>query len=62
MLGFSKNEIMAMLEKAKIGESQKDAIADIIYRNNQRIEQELGLIINQILYERERELINSHFH
>lgn len=62
MLGFSKKEIMALLERVKMGESQKDAIADIIYCNNQRIEKELGYIIDQILDERERGLINSYFH
>ncbi|KOS68573.1 hypothetical protein AEA09_08420 [Lysinibacillus contaminans] len=62
MLGFSKKEIMELLEKVKISESQKGAIADIIYRNNQRIEQELEYIIDQILDERERRLINDPIH
>lgn len=62
MLGFSKKEIVELLEKVKISESQKDAIVDIIYRNNQRIEQELEYIIDQILDERERRLIKEPIH
>ncbi|MFJ7737396.1 hypothetical protein ACIQ2D_13875 [Lysinibacillus sp. NPDC097287] len=62
MLGFTKKEIMALLERVQIGESQKNAIADIIYGNNQRIEQELVNIIDQLLVERERDLINNYFH
>ncbi|MFJ7952999.1 hypothetical protein ACIQZG_15885 [Lysinibacillus sp. NPDC096418] len=62
MLGFSRNEILALLERTKIGESQKNAIADIIYVNNQRIEKDLASIIDQILVERERDLINNCFH
>lgn len=62
MLGFSRNEILALLERTKIGESQKNAIADIIYVNNQRIEKDLASIIDQILVERERDLINNCIH
>lgn len=62
MLGFSRKEIMELLERAKIGESQKEAIADIIYSNNLRIERDLVHIIDQILVERERNLINNYFH
>lgn len=62
MLGFSKKEIMALLEKVKMAEGQKDAVAEIIYRNNQRIEQELGFIINQLLNERDSNFIDDFFH
>ena len=62
MLGFSKKEIMALLEKVKMTDSQKNAIADIIYHNNQRIEQEIGYILDLILDEQKHELINVFFH
>ena len=62
MLGFSRKEIMALLERVQIGDGQKNAIADIIYGNNQRIEQELSYIIDQLLVERERDLVNNYFH
>ena len=62
MLGFSKKEIMALLEKVKIADSQKNAIAEIIYRNNQRIEQDLGFILDQLLEERNGNFINDFYH
>lgn len=62
MLGYSKKEIMALLEKVKMTDSQKEAIADIIYDNNQRIEQEIEFILDQMLDERDRELINNLLH
>lgn len=62
MIGFSKKEIMALLEKVKIADSQKNAIAEIIYRNNQRIEQDLGFILDQLLEERNGNFINDFYH
>lgn len=61
-MGFSKKEIMALLEKVKMTESQKDAIADIIFHNNQRIGEQLEYIIYHILDERERDFINDLYH
>lgn len=62
MIGFSKKEILALLEKEKITDSQKNAIAEIIYRNNQRIEQDLGFILDQLLEERNSNVINDFYH
>lgn len=62
VLGFSKKELMALLEKAEIEDSQKDAIAEIIHRNNQRIEQELVFIIKQMLDEQARVLTDTYLH
>lgn len=59
MFGLSKEEIMMMLEKVELADSQKNAIADIFHLNNMRIEQQLAFIIHLVIDERERNLTNN---
>ncbi|MDM5248049.1 hypothetical protein [Lysinibacillus sp. G4S2] len=59
MFGLSKEEIMLMLEKVGLEEKQKNAIVDILYLNNMRIEQQLAFIIHLIIDERERNISNN---
>ncbi len=58
MVGLSKEEIMRMLEKVELDESEKNIIADILRLNNMRIEQQLAYIINLVIDERERNVSN----
>jgi len=59
MFGLSKEEIMMMLKKVEIADSQKSAIADIFHQNNLRIEQQLAFIIHLVIDERERNTSNN---
>ncbi|KOS60312.1 hypothetical protein FJQ98_11710 [Lysinibacillus agricola] len=59
MFGLSKEEIMLMLEKVGLEETQRNAIADILYLNNMRIEQQLAFIIHLVIDERERSITNN---
>lgn len=56
MFGLSKEEIMLLLEKVGLEEKQKKAIANIMYLNNERIEQQLAFIIHLVMEERERNI------
>lgn len=62
MLGFTKKQILVLLEKVKMTESQKETVAEIIFHNNQRIEQELEHIIDHILNERDGKFMNDLYH
>lgn len=55
MFGLSKEEIMLLLEKVGLEENKK-AIANIMYLNNERIEQQLAFIIHLVMDERERNI------
>lgn len=56
MFGLSKEEIMLLLEKVGLEEKQKNAIANILHLNNERIEQQLAFIIHLVMDERERNI------
>ncbi|MET4563431.1 hypothetical protein [Lysinibacillus parviboronicapiens] len=59
MFGLSKEEILLLLEKVELADSQKNAIADIFHLNNMRIEQQLAFIIHLVIDERERNIANN---
>ena len=59
MFGLTKEEIMLMLEEIELAEKQKNLIADILHLNNMRIEQQLALMIQLIIDERERNISNN---
>ncbi|MEA0555206.1 hypothetical protein U1P98_15860 [Lysinibacillus irui] len=59
MFGLTKEEIMLLLEEIELAEKQKNVIADILHLNNMRIEQQLVLMIQLIIEERERTISNN---
>ena len=59
MFGLTKEEIMLMLEEMELAEKHKNVIADILHLNNMGIEQQLALMIQLIIDERERNISNN---
>lgn len=51
MIGFTKKEIIMLLKRVNLTESQRNEVVEIIIQNNQRVEQEVQYILDHFFKE-----------